>query len=152
MIQGYLKAVEKEQIIEWMRAQSYLRLSDLQEYLKKQYDVVFDILQSYYNLLKEAGITWKKLTYRSSAKNDELVKAKQKVREELLRKWQSEVEAEKLPVSIWLTNLIYYGVLYKAILGEEQMKKEKFRLKMKKKDKLIMEPIIIKLRDLLCNN
>ena len=39
-----LKAVEKEQIIEWMRVQSYLRLSDLQKYLKKQYDVVFDIL------------------------------------------------------------------------------------------------------------
>ena len=30
--QGYLKAVEKEQIIEWIRAQNYLRLSDLQEY------------------------------------------------------------------------------------------------------------------------
>ena len=43
-----LKAVEKEQIIEWMRAQSYLRLSDLQKYLKKQYDLVFDILQSSY--------------------------------------------------------------------------------------------------------
>ena len=55
-----LKAVEKEQIIEWVRAQNYLRLSDLQKYLKKQYDVVFDILQSYYNLLKEAGINWTK--------------------------------------------------------------------------------------------
>ena len=64
--QGYLNAVEKEQIIEWMRSQSYLRLSDLQEYLKKQYDVVFDILQSYYNLLKEARITWKKThSYKS---------------------------------------------------------------------------------------
>ena len=59
-----------------MRAQSYLRLSDLQEYLKKQYDVVFDILKSNYNLLKEAGITWKKLTHINSAKNEELVKAK----------------------------------------------------------------------------
>jgi transposase len=44
--QGYLKAIEKEQIIEWMRAQRYLKLSDLQEYLKKQYDVVFELLQS----------------------------------------------------------------------------------------------------------
>ena len=44
--QGYLKAVEKEQIIEWMSAQRYLKLSDLQEYLKKQYDVVFELLQS----------------------------------------------------------------------------------------------------------
>ena len=64
--QGYLKALEKEQIIEWIRAQNYLRLSDLQEYWKKQYDIVFDRLQSYYNLLKEAGITWKKTnSYKS---------------------------------------------------------------------------------------
>ena len=33
-----------------MRAQSHLRLSDLQQYLRKQYDVVFDRLQSNYNL------------------------------------------------------------------------------------------------------
>ena len=85
--QGYLKAVEKQQIIQWIRAQSYLRLSDLQKYLKKQYDVVFDILQSYYNLLKEAGITWEKLTHINLYKNDELVKEK-KVREELLVKWR----------------------------------------------------------------
>ena len=56
--QGYLKTIEKEQKIEWIRTQIYLRLSDLQKFLKKQYDVVFDILQSYYNLLKEGGITW----------------------------------------------------------------------------------------------
>lgn len=41
--QGYLKAEEKEQIIEWVRAQNYLRLSDLQKYLKKQYDVVNEV-------------------------------------------------------------------------------------------------------------
>ena len=61
-----------------MREQSHLILSDLQKYLKKQYDVVFYILKSNYNLLKEAGITWKKLTHINPAKNDELVKAKQK--------------------------------------------------------------------------
>jgi transposase len=50
--QGYLKTIEKEQKIEWIRTQIYLILSDLQKYLKKQYDVVFDQLQSYYNLLR----------------------------------------------------------------------------------------------------
>ena len=59
-----------------MKAQSYLILSDLQEDLKKQYDVVFDRLQSYYNLLKEAGITWKKTQKINPAKNEELVEAK----------------------------------------------------------------------------
>ena len=50
--QGYLKTIEKEQKFEWIRTQIYLRLSDLQKQLKKQYDVVFDQLQSYYNLLR----------------------------------------------------------------------------------------------------
>ena len=59
-----------------MRAQNYLRLSDLQKYLKKQYNVVFESNQSYYNLLKEAGITWKKTQNINPAKNDKLVKAK----------------------------------------------------------------------------
>ena len=76
--QGYLNAEEKEQIIEWLRAQDYLRLSDLQKYLKKQYDVVFESNQSYYNLLKEAGISWKKTQKKNPAKNDELVEAKKK--------------------------------------------------------------------------
>ena len=66
--------------MEWMRAQSNLRLSDLQNYLKKQYDVVFESNQSYYKLLKEAGINWKKTQNINPAKNDELVQEK-KVRE-----------------------------------------------------------------------
>ena len=49
-----------------MSAQSYLILSDLQKYLNKQYNVVFDLLQSYYNLLKEAVITCTKThSYKS---------------------------------------------------------------------------------------
>ena len=50
--QGYLKTVEKEKTIEWLRAQDYLRLSDLKNYLQEQYDVVFESNQSYYNLFK----------------------------------------------------------------------------------------------------
>ena len=53
-----------------MRAQSYLRLSDLQVYLKKQYNIVFYLLQSSYNLLKKAGITWKKTQKINPAQNE----------------------------------------------------------------------------------
>ena len=63
-----------------MRAQSNLRLSDLQKYLKKQYNVVFESNQSYYKIFKEAGINWKKNQNINPAKNDKLVKQK-KVRE-----------------------------------------------------------------------
>jgi transposase len=43
-----------------MRTQSYLRFLDVQKYLKKQYDVALDILESYYSLLREGGMTWRK--------------------------------------------------------------------------------------------
>ena len=38
--------------------------------------IVFDLLQNYYNLLKKAGITWKKTQKINPAKNEELVQAK----------------------------------------------------------------------------
>ena len=108
--QGYLKAVEKQQIIQWIRAQSYLRLSDLQKYLKKQYDVVFDILQSNYNLLKEAGITWEKLSHINLSKNDELVKGKKSqggtIGQIATHQWKPN-SLQRL----WFRNVIYYGFI-----------------------------------------
>ncbi len=96
--QGYLKPQEKEKTIEWLREQDYLRLSDLQNYLQKEYNVVFESNQSYYSLLKEAEITRKKTQKKNPAKNDELVKAKKKEIEELLAKWQPEIEAGNIAV------------------------------------------------------
>jgi hypothetical protein len=78
------------------------------------------------------------------------VKAK-KVREELLRTWQPEIEPEKLAVLMVYECYIFW-YLYKAILRKEQMKEEKSRLKMNLKDQLIIEPKIIKRRNLLCKN
>ena len=64
--QGYLKAEEKDQTIEWLRAQYYLRLSDLQNYLQKEYDVVFEYNQSYYSLLKKSGYKLEKNSKKES--------------------------------------------------------------------------------------
>jgi putative transposase len=60
--------------------------------------VVFELLQSYYNLFKEAGISWKKSQKKNPAKNDELVQTKRKEIEDFLAKLQPEIEAEKLTV------------------------------------------------------
>jgi putative transposase len=95
---GYLKPEEKEQTIQWLREQDYLRLSDLQKYLQEQYNVVFESNQSYYSLFKEAQVSWKKTQKRNPAKNDELVKAKKKAIEDKLGKWKPDIEAENLAV------------------------------------------------------
>jgi len=91
--QGYLKSEEKDQIIQWLREQEYLRLSDLQNYLQEQYDVFFESNQSYYSLFKEAQVSWKKTQKKNPAKNDELVKAKKKEIEDKLEDWKPEIEA-----------------------------------------------------------
>ena len=57
---SYLKLEEKQEINSWLREQEYLKLSDLVSRIEQQYNVVFQSCQSYYNLLKEAGISWKK--------------------------------------------------------------------------------------------
>ena len=95
--------------------------------------------------LKEADISQKKTQKKNPAKNNQLVQAKRKGRVEFLAKWQPEIEAEKLTV-------LMIGNIYQVMLGEKQIKKEKLRLNMQKKDRLILELVTIKPKNLLCKN
>jgi putative transposase len=75
---SYLTTEKKQQVIQWLRDQEYLRLSDLRLHLQQEYNLIFESEQSYYSLFKEAGISWKKTQKKNPAKDDELVKEKQK--------------------------------------------------------------------------
>ena len=61
---SYLKAEEKPEVIHWLRKNEYLRLSDVKLHLHQEYNIIFESNQSYYSLLKEARISWKKLKKR----------------------------------------------------------------------------------------
>lgn len=76
--QGYLKSAEKVKVIQWLKEQDYLRLSDLKNHLENEYNVVFESDQSYYSLFKAAQISWKKTQKKNPARNDDLVEAKKK--------------------------------------------------------------------------
>ena len=75
---SYLKTEEKQKVIQWLREKEYLRLSDLRLHLQKEYNIIFESDQSYYNLFKEAGISWKKTQKNNPARNDQLVEEKKK--------------------------------------------------------------------------
>jgi putative transposase len=71
---GYLKAEQRQTILEWLSAKNYWNLGELKAYIEEQYDVLFSSQQSYYELFEQAGISWKK-TQKSNPKTDiELVK------------------------------------------------------------------------------
>lgn len=55
--QGYLNPEGKVKIIQSLKEQDYLRLSDLKNHLENEYNVVFESDQSYYSLFKEAQIS-----------------------------------------------------------------------------------------------
>jgi putative transposase len=95
-----LKPEEKEKVINWLREQEYLRLSDLKNHLEREYDIIYKSNQSYYALLSEANISWKKTQKKNPAKNEELVSAKKKEISEKLEIWKEEIESGELVVFI----------------------------------------------------
>ncbi|PSP34976.1 MAG: hypothetical protein BRC57_09745 [Cyanobacteria bacterium QS_8_48_54] len=66
--QGYLSLEQKRKIVSWISQQGSLNVEQLEFHIAKFYDVVFRSKPSYYDLLKEAGMSWHK-----SKKKDKLL-------------------------------------------------------------------------------
>ena len=72
--QGYLGPIQKQAVIDWLKARANWDLRELKQHLAEHYGVVFQSKQSYYDLFKEAGISWKKSQKRQPPKKAELKK------------------------------------------------------------------------------
>ena len=70
---GKLSSQQKQEVITWLRTQEYCKPESLRLHLEREYSVIFNSLQSYYNLLKEARISWKKTQKVNPQKKPELV-------------------------------------------------------------------------------
>lgn len=68
--QGYLSPEERSEVITFLKTQEYYRVEALRDYVDEHYAVVFKSKQSYYDLLHEAHISWKK-TEKSNPARDE---------------------------------------------------------------------------------
>lgn len=55
-----LSQPQKQEIIQWLREKNYWNLGELQYHLAANYSVSYYSNQSYYDLFKAAGISWKK--------------------------------------------------------------------------------------------
>jgi putative transposase len=73
---GYLDPIQRSTVIRWIQEKDYWHLSDLQVYLEAEYKVIFKSKQSYYDLLSDAGLSWKKSQKRNPKTDPELVKKK----------------------------------------------------------------------------
>ncbi|MCG8362103.1 MAG: winged helix-turn-helix domain-containing protein [Pseudanabaenales cyanobacterium] len=77
--QGYLGPIQKQAVIDWLKAKADWNLRELKHHLAERYGVVFQSKQSYYDLFKEAGISWKKSQKRQLQKKPALVAAQKEL-------------------------------------------------------------------------
>lgn len=73
---GYLNCVQKQSVIDWLKQKNYWHLSELKEYVEDNFDVTMKSNQSYYELFRQAEISWKKTQKKNPKKDPELVAKK----------------------------------------------------------------------------
>ena len=57
---GYLSGSQRSTVVGWIKEKSQRSLEEVIEHIEQEYDVVYRSLQSYYALLKQAGMSWHK--------------------------------------------------------------------------------------------
>jgi putative transposase len=65
---GHLTAHQRVETVAWLKSLSRWDVGRLQVYLEDSYGVVYQSLQSYYDLLHAAGLSWKKSQPKSPQK------------------------------------------------------------------------------------
>ncbi len=75
---AYLTSEEKEQVIRWLKEKNSWNLNELEYYIASEFSVAFSAKSSYYDLFREAGISWKKSQKKNPSKDPEAVAKKKK--------------------------------------------------------------------------
>lgn len=83
--QGYLRDEQKQQLFTWLDGRETWTLAEVIDHLEDEYGVVYQSLESYYTLLKQAGFSWKKAQPTHPDKDETLVQEK---KEKLRNYWQ----------------------------------------------------------------
>lgn len=76
--QPYLSTEERQTVIDWLKTQNEWSVEHLHAHIETTYGVVFQSRQSYYQLLADARITYKKAQPTNPQRNPERVAAKKK--------------------------------------------------------------------------
>ena len=76
--QPYLSASERQMVIEWLKKQQEWSVERLQAHIETTYGIVFQSRQSYYQLLADAGITYKQAQRANPKRDEQRIAAKKK--------------------------------------------------------------------------
>jgi transposase len=57
---GYLSKTQRAAVVDWIQEKSQRGLWEVIDYIEQEYDVLYRSFDSYYALLKQAGMSWQK--------------------------------------------------------------------------------------------
>jgi putative transposase len=63
-------------VIDWLKQKNYWHLTELKEHIEDNFSVTFESNQSYYELFKQADISWKKTQKKNPHRDPDLVAKK----------------------------------------------------------------------------
>jgi putative transposase len=95
---SYLNEAQRRETIMMLQRKNYWNLDELVTYLDEHYGVIYKSKQSYYDLLKDAGISWKKSQKVNPNSDPDLVKKRREEIQDFLRQNAAEIEAGQLIV------------------------------------------------------
>ena len=73
---GYLTSQQRQVVIDWLKQKNNWHLAELKSYVIDSFGIVFESNQSYYELFKQADISWKKTQKINPKKDADLVAKK----------------------------------------------------------------------------
>ena len=82
---GFLTDFQRQEIISFIRNKPHYNVEDLRDFIETRYGVVYQSKQSYYDLLKEAGLSWHRTQAVNPKRDEEGVLLK---REEIKKNWR----------------------------------------------------------------
>ncbi|UBF27065.1 winged helix-turn-helix domain-containing protein [Kovacikia minuta CCNUW1] len=75
---GYLSSEQKQELFEFLGQKDHWTLEEVINHIEDQYEVVYQSLESYYTLLKQAKLSWKKAQPTHPDKDDKQVEEKKR--------------------------------------------------------------------------
>ena len=76
--QGYLSKLQKQEIYNWLEQKDYWMIEEMIDHIEEHYGILYQSQQSYYNLLKQGGFSWKKSQPKHPDKDEAQIVEKKK--------------------------------------------------------------------------
>lgn len=95
---GYLTPESRAEVINWLKQKNYWNIDELVTYLNKNFGVIYQSKQSYYELLSAADISWNSSQKVNPKSDSELVKKKRQEIQKFLAENKTETDSGRMVV------------------------------------------------------